>query len=205
MSNKTRKLFAPVVTLLILVFGFSATAFAQSQTLGEQETLLDLARPVFDAIMSGSYLAAAAFALVFAVALFKRYAPGRAGAFARSDVGGVATTFAMSFFGAAATSLLAFKGWAGISLAMLKMSAGVAFLAIGGYVGVKKFLLPLLAPYLAKLPAWAQPMVKLVLWFFDRHDPAKRELDKAKTAGDKAVEANPPQGADSVTGKPEQF
>lgn len=203
--TRTKKTLAALSVIGLLMLGFVGTAFAQSQAMDDQQSLLDMARPIFDAIMSGSYLAAAAFALLASVAAFKRYAPGRAGAFARSDVGGVATTFLMSFFGAAATSLLAFKGWAGMSLAMLKMSAGVAFLAIGGYVGIKKFLLPLLAPYLAKLPAWAQPGVKLLLWFFDRHDPAERELAKAKAAGETAVAESPPQGAESVTGKPEEF
>lgn len=201
----TRKMFAALSVIGLLMLGFVGSAFAQAQTLPDQESLLDLARPIFDAVMAGHYLAGAALGLVFAVALFKRYAPGKAGAFARSDAGGVTTTFAMSFFGAAATSLLAFKGWAGMSLAMVKMSAGVSFLAIGGYVGIKKFLLPLLAPYLAKLPAWMQPGVKLLLWVFDRHDPATRELAKAEAAGAAAVAAEPSKGAESVTGDPEKF
>lgn len=201
----TRKMFAALSVIGLLLFGFVGSAFAQAQAMSDQDSLLDMARPIFDSIMAGHYLAGAALGLVLAVAAFKRYAPGKAGAFARTDAGGVMTTFLMSFFGAAATSLLAFKGMAGLSLAMLKMSSGVAFIAIGGYVGVKKFLLPMLTPYVAKLPTWMQPLAKMVLWMFDRHDPADRELEQAKAAGEAAVIADPPAGTESVTGKPEQF
>jgi len=94
--------------------------------------------------MAGHYLAGFAFALVLGMAAFKRYAPEKYGIrkFAQSDVGGVITTFGMSFFGAIATATLAMKGWAGCRSASFAWPAGIGFLAIGGYVGIKKLLNP---------------------------------------------------------------
>lgn len=201
MRTNINRFLAVLSVFFLLTVSTVASAFAAGAATPSDGSLLDYARPAFDAIMAGHYLAAVALALVMSMAAFKRYAPGKAGTFARSDVGGVITTFGMSFFGAAATSLAAFKGWGGMTFGMLEMAGGIGFLAIGGYVGVKKLIIPILKRYQSKFPAWSAPAFVLIYFLFDKPDPIKQ----AEAAGDKAVEASPAKGAEAVTGKPETF
>ena len=87
-----RKLISPLTLALgflgVLLTGFVVSAHAAQMASPDNGNLLDLARPVFDQIMAGHYIAAAAFALVLSVALVKRYAPGKLGEFVHSDMGG---------------------------------------------------------------------------------------------------------------------
>jgi len=201
MRNRLSHLYVLLSVVVLGLLSFAGMAFAAGAATPDDGSLLDAARPVFDAIMAGHFLAAAAFGLVLAVAAFKRYAPGKAGEFARTDVGGVLTTFGMSFFGACANALLAFKGWAGISFGMMKMAGGIGFLAIGGYVGVKKLIIPVLRKYQSKFPSWMGPAFTLIYFLFDKPDAIK----EAEAAGDKAVADKPAQGAEAITGKPDTF
>ncbi len=198
----SRYLFPILGAIALLLFAFTATAHAADAVAPPDSSWLDLARPVFDAAMAGHYLAAFSFALVAAVAGFKRYAPGKAGEFARSDIGGVLTTFGISFFGAVGTAMAATgSGWSGFSLSVLKMSGGIAFLAIGGYVGIKKLLIPVLKKYQSKFPAWMGPAFTLFYFLFDKPDP----ITEAEKAGAAAVAANPAKGVEAITGEGEKF
>lgn len=190
MKNQIKNTLQVVAVFLM---AFTATAFASGVATGDEFNLLDMARPILDAAMAGHYLAAFAFALVLSMAALKKYAPEKYGikTFVRSDVGGVMTTFGMSFFGAIATATLATKGFAGLSLGLMKMAGGIGFLAIGGYVGIKKLVVPLLKKYQSKFPAWTAPGFVLVYFLFDRPDP----IAKAESAGEAAVAATPAPGA----------
>ncbi len=198
----SRYLYPVVVVIGLMLLAFTATAHAAAAVTSPDSSWLDLARPVLDAAKAGHYLAAFAFALVFAVAMFKRYAPGKVGEWARGDVGGVLTTFGISFFGAVGTATLATgSGWAGLSLDLAKTAGGVALLAIGGYVGIKKLVIPFLKKIQPKFPSWTAPGFTLIYFLFDKPDA----ITEAEKAGAAAVAAKPAEGAEAVTGKPETF
>lgn len=202
---RTRNILAMLSVVGLMLISFVATAFAAGAATPDDGSLLDLARPVFDEIMKGHYIAAAAFSLVLAVALFKRYAPGKLGAFAHSDAGGALTTLLMSFGGAVATATMGGATW---HWSMLWMSATVAFAAAGGYTMLKILIVePLRASawYKNKAPAWFKAALQVVFWVFDKREPAADAAADATKAGDDAVAANPPGGAESVVGKPEEF
>lgn len=196
-----KKLFAPLTFALgfvgVALLGFLVSANAANAVSPDEGSLLDLARPIFDAVMGGKYIAAAALALVFAVAVVKRYAPGKYGEFVHSDVGGALTTLLMSGGGALATATLGSAPW---SWGMLWMALTVGVVAMGGYTAIKRLVIePLLRPLSLKAPAWMQPVFGLILWIFDKKfqsDPVK----EAEVAGDVAVATNPSPGAGGVTG-----
>lgn len=199
-----RKLVAPVSLALgfvgMMLTGFLVSAHASAAASPTDGNLTDLARPIFDEIMKGHYIAAAAFALVLSVALVKRYAPGKAGDFVHSDAGGAATTLLMAFGGALATATVGGAPW---TWGMAWAAAGVGVTAAGGYTMLKKlFIEPLFRPLVAKLPAWMQPIAAMVLWVFDRPVSATEAAD---AAGVVAVQDKPAAGADGVTGAPKDL
>lgn len=198
-----RKLVAPLslalASLGVVLAGFLFSAHA-SNTVAEDGNLLDLARPIFDQVMAGHYVAAAALALVFSVALVKRYAPGKFGTFVHSDPGGALTTLLMSFGGALATATMGGAAW---SLGMMWMALGVGFAAMGGYTAIKRLVIePFLRPLMAKAPGWMQPVFAMVMWIFDRN-PAV--VAKAEAAGTLAVAEKPAPGPASVAGDPKDI
>lgn len=195
-----KKFFAPLPLVLgfvgVMLAGFIVSAHAAQAAAPDNGTILDLLKPVFDQVMAGHYVAAAAFALVLSVGLLRRYAPGRAGAFMHTDLGGAFTTLVMSVGGALATATVAGAVW---HWGMLWAAFMVGLTAMGGYTAIKKLVLPLLA----KAPAWMQPIFQVLTWIFDKRfqDPVK----EAEKAGDAAVAANPSGGADDVVGKPTEL
>ncbi len=202
-----KKLLAPITVALgflgVLLAGFVMSAHAAQAVAPDDGTLLDLARPIFDEIMKGHYIASAALALILAVALVKRYAPGKFGTFVHSDAGGSLTTLLMAFGGALATATMGGAMW---TWGMLPAAGQVAFFAAGGYVLIKKLIVePLLKPLAAKAPAWMQPLFAMVFWAFDRKVSETDALAGAKTAGDTAVLANPAGGVDAVTGEAKEI
>lgn len=154
--------------------------------------LLDLAKPILEAVRSGQGFAAAALALVFAVAAVRRYASPRFPWLA-SDVGGTLLNLLASLGGALATALAA--GTAP-SLGLLASALGVAFAAAGGYSAAKRLLAPLLEKLKSKAPAWAAPIFDLALWVFAKPSA----VAKAEAAGAAAVEAHPPGGLEGIAG-----
>jgi hypothetical protein len=196
-----RKLIAPLSALLgvcgVALIGFFATANAAQNMAPEDGNLFDLARPIFDQIMAGHYVAAAAFSLVLSVALVKRYAPGKFGEFVHSDPGGALTTLLMAFGGALATATMGGAPW---TWAMMWTALMVGVAAMGGYTAIKKlFVEPLLRPLMAKAPMWMQPLFALVMWIFDKPMAATKS---AEAAGTVAVAENPGTGVAAVTGEP---
>lgn len=198
------KLIAPftlaLATLGVTLTGFLVSAHAAQAASSEDGNILDLARPIFDEIMKGHYIAAAAFALVLTVALVKRYAPGKAREFVQSDPGGALLTLLMAFGGALGTATMTGAPW---TWGMLWTSLGVGIAAMGGYTAIKKlFVEPLLRPLMARAPAWAQPLFALVMWIFDKPTLAGQ---KASADGALAVAKSPATGTTSVTGQPKDL
>lgn len=172
-------------------FALAAGAAAPSTTDG---SLLDLAKPVYDAFMGGHYAYGAALLVVLMVALAKKYLGDKI-PWLHSDAGGslLALLAAMS---AAVAAGLATPG-ASITLALLKSSLLVGIGAAGGYAMLKNLIIePLLKPLAAKAPAWMQPLFQLIFWIFDKPSPT----ETANAAGDAAVIATPGSGVDGVIG-----
>lgn len=197
-----RMLLAPLSVVLgflgVTLVGFTASAHA-AEAVVDDGNLVELARPVFDEIMKGNYVAASALTLVLLVALVKRYAPGKFGQFVHSDVGGALTTLLMSFGGALATATMGGAAW---SWGMFWAAGGIALTAAGGYSLIKKLIVePLLRPLMSKLPAWARPILAMVMWVFDKPTTSAQAIKAAEVAGDVAVITNPATGADGVTGE----
>lgn len=203
------------LTLALVAIGlvsFGATALAAGAVAPANTSLLDLAKPVYEAISSGHYIACAALALILAMALVRRYAPslpkvGTAiGKFLNSDAGNAISTLVVSFAGAVATGAAAGVHWGGLSTHLLWTSLLVGVTAVGGY----EVLLHLLAgPVLSKLEAWAEakwpflaPVFNLLMGVFNKQSTG---LADAKKAGDAAVAANPAPGVAAVIGKPTEI
>lgn len=195
-----KKLLAPLSIALgflgVLLTGFLVSAHAARLAIDaptpDEGNLLDLARPVFDEIMKGHYIAAASLALIVMVALVKRYAPGKAGDFVRSDPGGSLMTLLMSFGGALATATMGGAPW---TWGMLWTAGSLAVTAAGGYVLFKKLLVePILKPLSKKTPAWMAPAWGMVFWLFEKKISEAEALKAATDAGVAAVEAKPATG-----------
>jgi hypothetical protein len=194
----TRKLAVGLSLAALAFFSFIATAAAAGTAVPEDGALLDLARPVFDAIMHGQWWLAASLALILVVAAIKKYAPGKFGAWAHSDLGGSILVLGASFGGAAATGLLA-AGTGAMSLALAWTALKVALAASGGYSLLKKLVMPYVRKLGDKAPAWMKPIFSMLLWAFDSN---AQVVAAAEQAGNDAVAANPPTGADGVAGTP---
>jgi len=198
------RLFGVLSFVGIVLLSFVSTAFAAGAAAPDDNGIGELARPVYDAIMSGHYLAATALALALAIALAKRYAPGKLGTFLHSDPGGALAALGMAFFGAVATATAGGVGWGAFSWAMLGTAAKLAALAAGGYALIKKLVIePFKASswYQTKAPMWLKSALQFVLWMFDKPNAGV----EATKAGDEAVAANPAGGTEAVVGKPETF
>lgn len=190
------KHLATIISLTLIALGsFVATAAAAGAVAPETSHVLDLARSVFDAVMSGSYWYAAALALVLAVAAGSKYG-GKYWKFLGSGPGKAALVLVGSFAGAFATTLAA---GASPSAAMAWMAIQVALGAAGGYSLVKSLVLPLLQKAAARWP-WLKFLAKPLEWITGR-DPA----EEARAAGDAAVAENPPTGIAGIVGEPKDI
>jgi len=196
----TKKLFAFLSVVFMGLLAFSATAHASDAVASGDGSLVDLAKPVFDAIMHSQWWVAASLVLVLLVAGFKRYATGKASEFAHSDVGGSTLILLGAFGSAFATGLMA-TGTGAFSFAVAKTALKVAIGAAGGYSLLKKLLAPILTKLSAKAPAWAKAPLTMLLWVLDTPSAAT----KAAAAGQKAVEAKPAEGVTAITGEPEDL
>lgn len=191
------------LTILAVAFvamvSFTGTALAAGAVTPDDGSLFDLAKPVLDAVMNGHGWLAAAAALVFVTALARRYLPSVSPKFAwvGGDVGGTAAAILMSFGGALATTL---AGGGAPSLEMVKMALIVAIGAAGGYTMLKKFAVPLLRAVQSRVPAWAKPIVGMLIWVCERPDV----IGRAKAAGDAAVKAKPAPGVAGIAGAPRE-
>lgn len=161
------------------LIGFAGVA-AEDVSL---ESVLELARPVFDAVMAGQYPLAAALALVLLVAVARKWLAPRVPFFG-SDAGGALLALAGSFGGAVATALLA---GATLSWSVAWTALGVAFTAAGGYSLVKRLGGALLARI--PLPNWLKTLLDSALWIFSS------PVERAEAAGAAAVAEKPAGGA----------
>ena len=163
---------------MTLSFLGTSVAFAQS------EELADLAMPLLNAVMSGQYAVAAALALVFAVAVLKRYGVSRWPVLDSPAAGSILVL--VGGFGAALATAL--SAGAAISLSLAYTALKVAVTAAGGYSLAK----PLLRLLQDKAPAWAAIPLKLVTWIFEK----RGRVEAAEAAGEAAVKANPGAGSE---------
>lgn len=194
-------LTAGLASIGVFILAFTATAHASQAVAPDDGSLLDLARPIFDQVMAGHYIAATALALVFCVALAKRYAPGRVGDFIHSDPGGALATLLMAFGGALATATMGGAPW---TWGMLWAALTVAFAAAGGYALIKKLIVEPIrnsAWYRNRAPMWAKAALQVVFWMFDK----KAVETDATKAGQDAVDAKPSTGVDGVLGNPTEI
>lgn len=101
------------------------------------------------AVSSGNWALLAAVLVISLVVLARKYGAQRF-PFLGTDGGGVLLAFFMSAAGVLAT---AFAGGSAFSWALMLGALKVAWTAMGGYVALKKLLLPLLrkVPYLNRL------------------------------------------------------
>ncbi len=184
---------------LVALITFTATAFAAGAASGDDGSLLDLLRPVFDAITHGQYYLGAALALVFLCTLARRYGAKRF-PFLATDAGSAALVLVGAFGGALATGLAA-VGTNALTFALALAAGKVALAAAGGYSLIKKLVVdPLLASqwYANRAPAWLKAILAVVLWAFTKPDAVK----SAEAAGAAAVAASPGAGLDGLAGKP---
>lgn len=188
-------------TLIVAAVGtasFAGTAAAAGAAVPDDGSLLDLAKPLFSAVMGGNYWLAASLALVLMVAVCRRYLPKwfpKAFGWAAGDAGGALLVLLGAFGGAMATGLAA---GAGPSVAMAVVAFKVALGAAGGFTMLKKLIAPALRAMQDKAPAWARPILGLLAWVAERPDA----IGKAEAAGDAAVAAKPAPGIEGVLGKP---
>ena len=183
------------LAILALLGVFTATAFAANVISPDEQSWFELLKPVYEAFMRGEKLYAGMLALVAAVALAKRYMPGKAGAWINGKHGQPIAVLVMSFGGAMATAISAgtTPGWG-----MVKTAALIAAAAAGGYSMIKTLIIePFLRPWAAKAPTWIRWALDMVLWIFDKPTP----VAKAEAAGAAAVAAKPGTGIEAVTGK----
>lgn len=195
-----KKLLTPLTVLACLLVPFMATSFAASAATPDDGTLLDLIKPVWEAITGKHYWLACAAGLVAGIALVKKYAPASVRKYTDSDVGGSLMVVGLAFGGALVASLsgaTAVPMSGALAIAALK----VALVTAGGYSLIRKLVVdPLLASkwYQDKAPAWLKSVLGIVTWVYSKPDVAA----EAEKAGDDAVKNNPSPGADGPAGKP---
>lgn len=191
--NKTLTAFS---TLLLAFFAFGATASAAGEAVGDNSSLFELARPVFDAIVHGNYWLAAALGVILLTAAAKKYLPDAyGGRLVRSELGGMVTAFALAFAGALATTFAA----PGATMTMLVLWAAVkiGFWAVGGFMALHKIATVLVKTkfWNEKMPAPIKALVALALSMI-----GSSAVAKAEKAGQDAVEAKPAEGPKAVVG-----
>ncbi len=194
-----RKLLTAGFFAIVAYFSFVGVALA-GNAVPEDGSLLDLARPVYEAIMGGQWWLAAMFGLIFATTAAKRYAPGKLKGYINGDIGQPVTVLVLSFAGAASTALLAAGPGAVLTMGLAWAALKIAVAATGGYQMLKQLLAPLIQKLAAKAPSWMQPIFSVLLWVFSKPSA----IAKAEKAGDDAVAANPPTGT-PVPGEPKEF
>ena len=208
LKNLTHRVTLVLATAIVALLSFGAVAHAADQVAPSDGSLLDLLKPVYDAVTGGHYALAGALGVIALVALAKRYLgdywKNAAGVgFLHTDLGGTLS----ALVAAMATALAAAFGAPGahVTLGMFKDALMVGVAAAGGFAVLKNLVFePLLKP----LEAWLEkkwpklaPVVGLVSWIFDKPDP----VAQAEAAGAAAVTANPSQGLASTTGAPTEI
>lgn len=158
----------------------TGAAFAQDAGLWE------LATPVYENLFAGNYAASIAAGVILLVALVRRYGGTYSDIFADALVAPILVLVG-SAAGVVFTSTVTGAAFSG---AIAWNALKIAVLASGSYSMAKPYL-----QALAKVaPAWAKPLIAVVVLIFDSKSGAKKAA--AKKAGIDAVEANPGKGSD---------
>lgn len=182
-------------------FSFIGVALASDAVVPTDGSLIDLAKPVYEAVMGGQWWLAAMLGLILATTAAKKYAPGKLGTMINSTYGQEATVLLLAFGGAAATALLAAGPGAVLTGALAWAALKIAVGAAGGYALLKSLLAPVIEKIKGKAPAWMAPAFDLLLWAFSK----PTAIETAEKAGDDAVKANPSTGVDGAVEPPKQF
>ncbi len=184
---------------------FVGTATAANEIAPPDGSLLDLAKPVFDAVMSGQWALGAALALVMLVALARKYLAPK-WAFLGTELGVALMVLVGSFGGALAMALMA---GASVSGAVLWAAVGIAVSAAGGWklakIALNQFE-PWVLRQIDRLPSAGQTIARaiwsMLTWWL--HKPGDAEIAKAEAAGKIAVEESPSAGIAGVLGEPKE-
>ncbi len=192
-----KRLLSLLPMVLVFIFSFAGTALAAGAVAPADGSLLDLAKPVLDAVMHGQWFLAAAGALVLTAALAKRQLAPHV-PWLRTDWGAALLVVVGSFGGAVFTALVAAGPGAVMSSALAYTAIKVALAAAGGY----SLLKPLIKLAQAQAPAWLQPVLAVLAWVFESGIGTSPDVAAAEAAGDVAVKAKPPTGAAGIVGKP---
>ncbi len=192
-----RKLIPVFLFAVVAYFSFMGAALAQGVVVPTDGNLLDLAKPVYEAFLSGQWSLGLMFALIFTVTALKRYLPGKAGKVVNGEYGQPVSVLVLAFAGAAVAALVAMGPGAVLSGALAWSALKVAVTAAGGYTLLKQLVAPLLVKLEPKAPVWLKWIFPMLLWAFSK--PTAKVV--AEKAGDDAVVANPPTGTktDDVT------
>lgn len=209
MTQKVRTVLSRVAAVagiaLMLLISFAGVSFAAGEAAGDDQSLLELAKPVLDAIVHGQYWIGAAAGVVLAVALARKYVPkdSRPGKLLASELGGMVCAALIAFGGAMTNSLVAL-GIKVPTAAVFTTAGKVAFAAVGGWMILHKLATVATATkwYQDKAPAWLKAVVAFVLAMIGSNAATKAEATKA---GEDAVKADPPKGAEGIVAKPEEF
>jgi hypothetical protein len=185
---------------LFLLMAFTGTAFAAGAVAPDGSSPIgDYFSAIVDAVKHGQFALAGSVSLLLMMAAAKRYLPDSwGGKYVRGDgLGGVLSTFVMSFAGSLAIALA--PTGATVSGAMALAAAKFALVAIGGYVALHKLATALVgtAWFQNHAPAWLKSGVALVLALI-----GSSAIAKAEKAGEAAVKSNPPAGPNAAAGEP---
>lgn len=185
------------LSLAALAFlAFGATAIAAPGGYADDGSLLDMFKPVVEAVKNGHFALGGSLLVIFLMAVAKRYLPEKwGGKWVRSDAGGVAFAFGFAFFGSLGTALAAPGAAVNGAMAMAALKFGLG--AIGGFVAIHKLATWAVgtAWFKAHAPAWLVSGLSFVLALI-----GSSAIKKAEAAGQKAVDQNPPQGPAAATG-----
>lgn len=156
----------------------------------DEDALLDLAKPVFDAVVSGQWVYAAALSLVLAVAVARKYG-GKIHPFLDTGTGAMLLAVLGSFGASLAAGL---AGGVAVTWSILWGSLKVAAIASGGYGMFQRLIMPLVNRISKRYPkiGW---FLKPLSWVF------RDRASEANVAGDAALAANPSKGLSGVVGE----
>jgi hypothetical protein len=191
-----KKLTTALLFTAIAYFSFIGVALAQGAVMPNDGSLLDLLRPVYEAIVGGQWWIAAMSGIILATTAAKRYLPGKLGAWVNGEYGQPLTVLILSFAGAGLTALIAAGPGAVMSLSLAWLALKVAVVSAGGYTMLKQLIAPLIQKLADVSPSGLKPIFSILLWAFSKRDA----IQTAETVGGAAVAANPAAGVGNSAG-----
>jgi hypothetical protein len=195
-----KKTFTIISTVLLGLFSFGATAAAATAVTSDDASLLELAKPVMDAVMKGNWWLAAALSVILLTSATRKYLPDSwGGKYVRSDVGGMLTEFMLSFAGAIATAAAAAGTLFVMEGALALTALKIGFAAVGGFVAIHKLATWMISTsfWNEKMPASVKMAVSFLLGVI-----GSSAIARAAKAGEAALEAKPSTGANELAGEP---